>query len=158
MPRPPKKRRICFQPEFKVFKPAGRPMRKSETIGLSLDEFEALRLVDMEGLYHEAAATQMGTSRATLGRILEIGREKVARALVHGLPLKISGGNVDICVEPRDECDACGTEITTENGRTEDTTCPDCGESVHPQVRLLCENRRYSCLRAPNHHAVANAD
>jgi predicted DNA-binding protein (UPF0251 family) len=56
---------------------------------LGLDEMEALRLADLEGLYHENAADRMKVSRATFGRILESARKKVARALLEGKALKI---------------------------------------------------------------------
>lgn len=61
---------------------------------MSLDEFEALRLADLEGLYQEQAAEQMGVSRATFGRIVVAARHKVAQTLVHGRALRIEGGPV----------------------------------------------------------------
>jgi predicted DNA-binding protein (UPF0251 family) len=77
-----------------VFKPAGRRACEIEMIGMTLDEFEALRLADLEGLYQEQAAARMGVSRATFGRIVESARRKVAEALVHGKALRIQGGPV----------------------------------------------------------------
>jgi uncharacterized protein len=61
---------------------------------MTLDEFEALRLADLEGLYQEQAAARMGVSRATFGRIVEAAHRKVAEALVHGKSLRIQGGPV----------------------------------------------------------------
>jgi predicted DNA-binding protein (UPF0251 family) len=77
-----------------VFKPAGRRGCEIELIGMTLDEFEALRLADLEGLYQEQAAVCMGVSRATFGRIVESAHRKVAEALVHGKALRIRGGPV----------------------------------------------------------------
>jgi len=57
---------------------------------LSLDEFEAIRLADYEGLYHEEAAGRMNISRATFGRILDGARSKVADVIINGKALKIS--------------------------------------------------------------------
>ena len=54
------------------------------TVVLTLDELEALRLADLEGLYQEAAARQMGVSRQTFGRIVTEARKKSAQALVNG--------------------------------------------------------------------------
>ena len=63
---------------------------------MTLDEFEAIRLADGEGLYQQDAAARMDVSRATFGRILEAARRKVAEALVHGHFLRIDGGPVHI--------------------------------------------------------------
>jgi predicted DNA-binding protein (UPF0251 family) len=71
------------------FKPAGVPLRLLETQTLTVDEVEALRLADGEGLDQQAAAEQMGVSRATVGRILERARRKTATALTRGQALAI---------------------------------------------------------------------
>ncbi|MBK9472513.1 MAG: DUF134 domain-containing protein [bacterium] len=94
MPRPPCCRRIAGKPLVAVFKPAGIPTRDLEQITMTLDEFEALRLADLEGLYQADAAVSMGVSRATFGRILESARRKTADALTHGRALLIEGGPV----------------------------------------------------------------
>jgi len=67
-----------------------------EQVELTVDEFEAIRLADMEGLYQEAAAQRMNVSRQTFGRILEAAHKKVADALVNGKALSIAGGSVEI--------------------------------------------------------------
>jgi predicted DNA-binding protein (UPF0251 family) len=59
---------------------------------LELDELEALRLADLEGLYQEAAADHMGVSRPTFARILRRAREKVAWVLVQEQALLIGDG------------------------------------------------------------------
>ncbi len=71
-------------------------MRVLEEVNLTLDEFEALRLADHEGLYQEAAAEQMGISRPTFSRLVAEARRKVARFLVRGTALKIEGGVVSM--------------------------------------------------------------
>jgi predicted DNA-binding protein (UPF0251 family) len=81
------------------FKPAGVPLRELEEVTLTLDELEALRLADLEGLYQEAAAERMNVSRATFGRIVESARRKVAEALVRGRALRIEGGPVADCAQ-----------------------------------------------------------
>ena len=63
---------------------------------LTLDEFEALRLADLDRLYQEQAAAQMNVSRPTFSRIIEAARGKVADALVHGKALRIEGGPVRV--------------------------------------------------------------
>jgi uncharacterized protein len=69
-------------------------MAHLEEVALAVDELEALRLADLDGLYHGDAAERMGVSRATFGRIVETARRKVAEALVRGKALKIGGGEV----------------------------------------------------------------
>lgn len=94
MPRPVRCRRIRFTPDNRLFKPAGVPARCLEEILLSMDELEALRLVDLVGQYQEEASQSMGVSRPTLSRILAEGRRKVTDALVTGKVLRIDGGEV----------------------------------------------------------------
>jgi len=76
------------------FKPAGVPVHALEIITLALDEVEALRLADLEGLYQEQAAAQMKISRPTFARIVEQARRKTADALIHGKALRLEGGIV----------------------------------------------------------------
>ncbi len=96
MPRPCKKRRVCFVPGCVYFKPAGVPMRQIREIVLSMDELESVRLADLEGLYQEDAARAMGVSRQTFANILKSARSKIARFLIKGLALKVEGGAVDV--------------------------------------------------------------
>ena len=89
MARPKCCRRIDWAPDCRIFKPIGVPASSLEEVVLSLDEFEAIRLADLERLYHEQAAEKMGISRQTFGRILESARGKVAMFLARGLALRI---------------------------------------------------------------------
>jgi len=66
----------------------------SATVELTLDELEAIRLADYEGLYQEAAARSMGVSRQTFGRIIQQAHRKIAEAVLFGKILKIQGGPV----------------------------------------------------------------
>ena len=95
MPRPQRSRRICREPEYAGFSPDGAPER--DDIVLSLDEFEVIRLVDLEKQTHEQCARQMDISRTTVTEIYESAREKLAAALVGGHRLIISGGNYRLC-------------------------------------------------------------
>lgn len=89
MSRPKKDRCVRCQPNALYFKPRGIPLIDLEEVDLSLDELEAIRLADYEGLYHEQAAERMNISRSTFGRILGEARRKVAEAVVDGKALKI---------------------------------------------------------------------
>ena len=92
MPRPFKCRRVFGMPEADYFKPRGIPLSDLQEIGLTIDEFEAIRLADLEGLYQEEAARKMNVSRQTFGNIIASAHKKIADALVNGRALKISGG------------------------------------------------------------------
>lgn len=89
MGRPVKCRKICCQPVARLFKPQCVSLKDLEEIELGLDEMEAMRLADIEGLYHGDAAVGMGVSRQTFGRILAQARKKVACALIGGKALRI---------------------------------------------------------------------
>lgn len=101
MPRPFKCRRIGSTPLCDYFKPRGRPLSELEEVSLRLDEMEAMRLADIEGLYHEEAAGKMNVSRQTFDRILTRAHKAVAEALLGGKALRIEGGNVERVREPR---------------------------------------------------------
>ena len=94
MPRPESDRIIYEPPLFTEFKPMGIPGRNLKQIKLSLDEFEALRLADHEGLSHEEAAKQLEISRSTFTRLIRKARKKVADFIFLGKILTIGGGNV----------------------------------------------------------------
>ena len=94
MPRPVQTRTIEFVPRVTFFKPAGIPRIELEEVALTLDELEAVRLADLNGLYQEKAAPKMDISRSAFARILESARRKIADALVHGKSLKLEGGPV----------------------------------------------------------------
>jgi transposase-like protein len=96
-------------------------------VALSVDEFEALRLADLEGLYQDEAAIRMGVSRPTFARIVEASRRKVAEALVHGRALRIGGGPVALAGRRRFRCDACRHEWSLPFGTGRPAGCPDCG-------------------------------
>lgn len=94
MPRPEKLRKVGCVAEGRAFKPIGRPADELEVEPLRLDELEALRLADLEGLYQEAAAERMGVSRPTFARILARARFAVARALIEERVLVVGEGPV----------------------------------------------------------------
>ena len=100
MPRRKHCRFIAGMPACRFFKPQGIPACDLEEIVLALDELEALRLADAEGLYQEQAAETMGVSRQTFGRIIETARKKVATALVKGQALRFDGGVVAVSDDP----------------------------------------------------------
>jgi predicted DNA-binding protein (UPF0251 family) len=96
VPRPCCHRHIAGRPGARVFKPIGIPVVALDEVVMTLDEFEALRLADLDGLYQEQAAERMRVSRPTFARIVDAARRKVADVLVHGKALRIEGGPVQL--------------------------------------------------------------
>lgn len=92
MGRPPIPRTVRYWPGAVYYKPRGVPLRTLEEVVLGLDETEALRLADLEGLSQEEVGRRMGISRATAGRVLAEARRKTADALIGGKALRIEGG------------------------------------------------------------------
>ena len=95
MARPVRCRRICFEPRYDSFAPYGA--ENMEQILLTVDEFEAVRLIDYEKRNHEQCARQMGISRTTVTEMYEKARTKIADCIVNGRMLCISGGNYALC-------------------------------------------------------------
>ena len=95
MARPSRCRRVCSVPKFDSFVPCGSD--GGEQVQLTVDEFEAVRLIDYEKRTHEQCAEQMGISRTTVTEMYERVREKIADCIVNGKALCISGGNYALC-------------------------------------------------------------
>jgi predicted DNA-binding protein (UPF0251 family) len=126
MPRPKRCRRVSLVPNCRLFKPAGVPAGSLSEVTLTVDEFEALRLADHEGLYQEKAAERMGVSRQTFGRIVESARKKVAQVLVEGLVLRIEGGNVEMADMRTFQCADCEHVWEVPFGTGRPAGCPSC--------------------------------
>jgi len=155
MPRPVCCRRIGIEPGCRAFKPLGIPAVGLERVALGLDEFEALRLADLEGLYHDAAAERMGVSRATFGRIVEAARRKVAEALVYGRLLVIEGGEVAMGESREFACHSCGHSWSVPFGEPRPAGCPSCAKADVHRNQSPCrhgetersQGRRQRCRR-----------
>lgn len=90
MGRPKLPRNICGRPANSCFKPNGVPMSNLAQQILEADEFEAMRLVDGEGMQQQEAAGAMNVSRQTLANLVKSARSKVTDCLVNGKALFIS--------------------------------------------------------------------
>jgi len=126
MARPRCCRRVTGEPACKIFKPAGVPASLLEEVVLSIDEFEAIRLADLDGLYHEDAAERMNISRQTFGRIIEVARGKVAKVLVEGLALRIEGGEIEVAEMRTFRCQQCQHTWSVPFGTGRPDECPAC--------------------------------
>ncbi len=99
MPRN-KKMRYCRGIDgYNLYKPSGIPLSQMEIIELGLDELEAMRLCDLDGMQQEEAADAMGVSRGTIQRLLESGRRKTLDALVYGKALSFADAE-HVCIDP----------------------------------------------------------
>lgn len=92
MVRPIKPRKVTFDPSVTYFKPRAVPLSVLEEVALAVDELEALRLCDLNGIDQVKAAKKMRISQSTLGRILNSAHKKIAEALIEGKAIKITKG------------------------------------------------------------------
>ncbi len=131
MIKPRKNRSVLYPPGFTYFKPQGVSLKNLDEIGMTVDEYEAIRLSDYENLKHEEAALKMEISRPTFTRLINTARKKVAKALVSGSAIKIEGGNY-IFLKNRVKCNSCGNTWDTAYGGRERPDCPKCkSEDIH---------------------------
>jgi len=98
MGRQPLWRRVDNLPQVTYFKPAGIPLAHLQEVRLSIEEAEAIRLKDIEGLEQDACAQKMKVSRPTFARILLSARKRIADALLNGKAIRIEGGNYEMAV------------------------------------------------------------
>ena len=113
------------------FVPSDQDIPEIEKNILKLEELEAIRLKDLEGLEQEECASKMEVSRPTFQRILISAREKVADSLINGKTILIEGGNFTLNICPV-KCSSCGKEWmesyeNLEAIKSGDYSCPNCG-------------------------------
>jgi len=126
MARPVCARLVQDFPSTTFFKPRGIPLADLEEVTLAFDEYEALRLADLDGLYHDSAAAKMKISRATFGRIVQSARHKVADALMNGKAIRIEGGVVKMAQKRMFKCSDCGHTWEVPFGTGRPKACPGC--------------------------------
>ena len=146
MPRPRKCRRVCRMPEHTDFIPAGGGDGKCPVI-LTVDEYEALRLIDKEGLSQEECGTYMNIARTTVQQMYTTARKKLADALVDGLPLRIEGGDYRLCQGLEEGCGCARCRMHGRRGRNQKT-----GGQFMKIAIPLNENKKDVCVsfgRAP---------
>src|SRR5574344_2140083 len=97
MPRPRKWRRVCCLPDSNRFGPLDSPLDTEKTVNMTVDEYETIRLIDLDGFTQEECANQMNISRTTVQGIYDEARKKLAESLVNGKTLWIEGGEYRLC-------------------------------------------------------------
>jgi uncharacterized protein len=128
MPRPCKWRTVAGVPSATYFKPAGIPLRLLSEVRLAVEEIEAIRLKDLEGLEQEECAQRMSISRPTFHRILKAARQKIADAFINGRAIRVEGGNF---AAPGQifRCAPYGHAWEIRIGPARPLACPTCGSA-----------------------------
>lgn len=120
-----RRRTVNEPPRFASFKPSGVPKKYLKKTELSLDEYEALRLADYCGMEHIQAAECMQISRPTFTRLVKKARQKMARAIIDGMELVITGGNFEL-LNTLYHCRDCG-ETVSQPLYLKTDNCIECG-------------------------------
>lgn len=107
MPRPRKWRRVCCMPESDRFGPLNAAIDQDHFVAMSIDEYETIRLIDLEGFTQEECSKQMNIARTTVQGIYNDARRKIAESLVNGKVLRIEGGDYQLCDGSEKSC-SCG--------------------------------------------------
>lgn len=125
MARPRKWRKVCCLPDNDRFGPIGMARNNKEFIIMSIDEYEAIRLIDLESFTQEECAAHMGIARTTVQGIYNDARKKLADSLVNGKVMRIEGGDYVLCSGHDRTCGCsgcrgskCGYDI--EDGQNEE--------------------------------------
>lgn len=107
MARPRKLRQVCDLPLSDQFGPIGICKKDANIISMNVEEYETIRLIDLEGLTQEECAETMHVARTTVQRIYIEARRKLADFLVNASILNIEGGNYKLC-KNKDQPEGCG--------------------------------------------------
>jgi predicted DNA-binding protein (UPF0251 family) len=97
MPRPMKWRKVCCLPDSNKFGPLDSAVDEIDYIKMTIDEYETIRLIDLESFTQEECANQMNVARTTVQGIYNEARGKLAESLVNGKVLFIDGGEYRLC-------------------------------------------------------------
>ena len=108
MPRPRKWRKVCSLPESSRFGPLDSSANTENLIKMTVDEYETIRLIDLEGFTQEECAGRMNISRTTVQGIYNDARRKVAESLVNVKVLLIEGGEYQLCDGYEESCGRSG--------------------------------------------------
>lgn len=119
MARPRKWKKVCAVPEIDLYGPIEASHRANETLIMTIEEYETIRLIDQERLTQEESAQKMHVARGTIQRLYTSARTKLAESLINGNVLKIEGGDYMLSNEEerRHGCgncrrNRCGRRIT----------------------------------------------
>jgi predicted DNA-binding protein (UPF0251 family) len=108
MARPKKYRKVCCLPASSQFGPVDIQAVQDNFVTMKIEEYETIRLIDLEGLTQEDCAKQMDIARTTVQGIYNDARKKLAESLINGKMLRIEGGNYKLCENAEKPCRRCG--------------------------------------------------
>ena len=108
MPRPMKWRTVCCLPRSTRFGPLDASYDSENFVTMTVDEYETIRLIDLEGMTQEECAEQMNIARTTVQGIYTEARKKIAESLVNGKVLFINGGEYRLCEGFGKHCEGGG--------------------------------------------------
>lgn len=97
MPRPRKWRKVCDLPQSDQFGPLNTTINQEHFVIMTVDEYETIRLIDLEDFTQEQCSKQMNIARTTVQSIYNAARKKLAESLVNGKVLRIEGGDYQLC-------------------------------------------------------------
>lgn len=122
MARPRKWRKVCCLPESNRFGPLNAPINQEHFVTMTIDEYETIRLIDLEGFTQEECANQMNIARTTVQGMYNDARKKIAESLVNGKVLRIEGGDYKLCDSLETSCGSgccrryrCGRSFMEDN-------------------------------------------
>lgn len=108
MPRPRKCRKVCCLPQSDIYGPLNTTIKEDHFVTMTVDEYESIRLIDLEGFTQEECANQMNIARTTVQGIYNEARRKLAESLVNGKVLRIEGGDYKLCSGLEKSCGGGG--------------------------------------------------
>lgn len=97
-------RRVCELPESSKFGPLDSNWDDEDYVKMTVDEYETIRLIDLEGFTQKECAEKMNIGRTTVQGIYIEARRKLAESLVNGKVMTIEGGEYRICDSSRNGC------------------------------------------------------
>jgi predicted DNA-binding protein (UPF0251 family) len=118
--RPRKWRKVCCLPQSNLFGPLNARNIADSIITMSIEEYETIRLIDLQGFMQEEAAEQMNIARTTVQRIYNDARKKLAESLVNEKVLRIEGGDYRLCEGLENFCGCGGCEAHRYGGEFTD--------------------------------------
>ena len=138
MARPIKCRKVEFLPDVTCFIPLGKDEQEIEKVIIKVEELEAMRLKDIEGLTQQECADEMEISRQTFQNIIDSGRKKVSLALIKGKAINIKGGNYAFSFCEL-KCKACNKTFNIKYVKDKNV-CPSCNSN-----RIVCNRKNNGC-------------